>query len=334
LSMAQTIRVGGLSLDMPLWIAMRAASGVASAWVFVFGSSWCLLRLAELRVSSLGGIIYCGPGIGILVTGILADSAARIGWQAWSGWLLFGLLASVATALIWNVFERTAADLVSVPASSAVESLVGRQDGEIADPQSQSSLKRESRILTFAYGLAGFGYIISATFLPVIARDALPNSNWSGLYWPLFGACVALGAWLAIFIPVGADQRQLLGWCYVMQAAGVVVGIVWPSLPGFAMGSVLLGLPFTAITLFAMREARRLGEAVGVPANRLMGMLTAAYGLGQIVGPPLATRLVSMSGSFSPSLLVAAIALFVGAIVLFLLSRRSFPHSLSADAKT
>ena len=60
---------------------------------------------------------------------------------------------------------------------------------------------------------------------------------------------------------------------------------------GFAVGSLLLGMPFTAITLFAVREARRLR---GNAAAGLIGYATASYGVGQILGPlfaaPLAQR--------------------------------------------
>jgi hypothetical protein len=36
-------------------------------------------------------------------------------------------------------------------------------------------------LLTLAYGLAGIGYIITATFLPVIAHQALAGSHWLDL---------------------------------------------------------------------------------------------------------------------------------------------------------
>jgi MFS-type transporter involved in bile tolerance (Atg22 family) len=51
-----------------------------------------------------------------------------------------------------------------------------------------------------------------------------------------------------------------------------------------------------------------------------MGLQTAMYGLGQIVGPPLATRLVHQTGSFTASLLVAVVALVLGAALFALMT--------------
>lgn len=309
------------SLAQPLWLLLRAASGVASAWVVVFASGWCLMQLTRLHVPRLGGIIYCGPGAGILITGLLAGGATAIDWRASSTWMLFGVLAFGLSALIWRTFNGAPRPSDGAPASATTTQPA--KQAAIAGPVALRRLRTESRILAFAYGLSGFGYIITATFLPVIARNAMPESGLHDLFWPLFGACVAVGAWLAIFIPVHFDQRRLLCVCYLMQAAGVLASVVWPSAAGFALGSVLLGLPFTAITLFGMREAHRLAQATGTPANRLMGLLSAAFGLGQIAGPPLATYLVRHSGTFTPSLLTAAGALLLGAAILFRMSLQS-----------
>lgn len=307
------------NLEQPLWLFLRAASGVASAWVVVFASGWCLVQLTRLNMPRLGGIIYCGPGVGILVTGLLAGGVSAVDWRASSTWMLFGILALGLSALIWRTFKAASAS--AAPASAGAMKQAAQ--GGAADRKLHRRYKTESRILAFAYGLSGFGYIITATFLPVIARNAMPESGLHDLFWPLFGACVAFGAWLAVFIPVHFDQRRLLCVCYLMQAAGVLASVVWPSAGGFALGSVLLGLPFTAITLFGMREAHRLALAMGSPANRLMGLLSAAFGLGQIAGPPLATQLVRQSGTFTPSLLTAAGTLLLGAAILFWMSRTS-----------
>lgn len=174
--------------------------------------------------------------------------------------------------------------------------------------------------LVVLYGMPGFGYIITATFLPVIARHALPGSSWPDLFWPMFGAALIPGALFAARLPPRWDNRILLAVCYVVEAAGIALGIVWPTAMGFAIGSVLIGLPFTAITLFAMREARRLH---GENAAGLMGYATAAYGIGQIAGPLVAAPIAAHTGSFSPALWLAACVLMLGAAGLALLAAKS-----------
>ena len=189
-------------------------------------------------------------------------------------------------------------------------------------PMSDSERRMQSIWLVVLYGMPGFGYIITATFLPVIARHALPGSNWPDLFWPMFGAALIPGSMFAARLPMRWDNRMLLAGCYVVQAIGIALGIVLPTAEGFAIGSVLIGLPFTAITLFAMREARRLH---GEHAAGLMGYATAAYGVGQIAGPLVAAPIAARVGSFAPALWLAALVLIVGAaglIVLAIKSRR------------
>ena len=284
---------------MPLWTLLRGLAGVASAGVFVFTSGWCLQRLAQLGHVQLGGIIFCGPGVGIAITGLAAGGMTAHGWPAAWGWLSFGVLAAVMVALLWSTV---------------------RGDAATARRQRQAlALGGETIGLTLAYGIAGFGYIITATFLPVMARIALPGSAWPDYFWPIFGAAVALGALLSTRVGMAHDNRRLLTGCYVLQAAAVMLAVVWPTVAGFALSSLLLGVPFTAITLFAMREARRLQSG---DAAALMGLMTATYGAGQIAGPPLATALVHRTGSFAPSLWVAAAALLIGAMGYDQLRRR------------
>ena len=52
-----------------------------------------------------------------------------------------------------------------------------------------------------------------------------------------------------------------------------------------------------------------------------MGALTAAFGLGQLVGPPVAGFLVSRMGGFGPSLTIAAACLVLGGAALWIIRR-------------
>ena len=314
-----------LAMAMPaptLWPALRFAAGVASAVVFVFTSGWCLAQLARQQATALGGVMYTGPGAGIVVSGFFASGMVSWQWRAATGWLIFSVLAALLTAAVWRVFGKGAFPRPGAAADS------------VADAEGGTALhgRAELAFMALAYGLAGFGYIVSATFLPVIARQALPGSAWLDLFWPIFGSGVIAGALLATRLRFDGDLRLLLAGCYVVQALGIFVGIWSPTLAGFASGSLLLGLPFTAITFFAMREVRRLRPAMVASA---MGLLTALYGVGQIVGPPMVAALLSRDAtareSFAMSLELAAAALLAGAL-LYLWMTRAYPLGRAARA--
>ena len=368
----------GVTSQFWVWAAVRFVAGAVSAMTFVFASQWGLRRLAELRAPEWGGVIYTGPGAGIVGTGLLVTAAD--GYGPATGWIGFGLVAAVLSIAVWPVFSgrghgprayAAGSDGKAAATEFTVTEAMGRdaavttqaaaspsaathavQTQAAASPSvgthavrtqaaasqaaaSQAALNHttsnhapsnstpsnstptkttahpaDAFWLVLLYGIPGFGYIITATFLPVIARHALPGSSWPDLFWPMFGAALIVGALLAARLPVHWDNRSLLAGCYVLQAGGIALGIVWPTAGGFSLGSILIGLPFTAITLFAMREARRLR---GDDAAALMGYATAAYGVGQIVGPLVAAPIAGHSGSFSPALWLAAAALLVGA---------------------
>ncbi|HWI81289.1 YbfB/YjiJ family MFS transporter [Ramlibacter sp.] len=303
-----------------LWPALRFAAGVASAFVFVFTSGWCLMQLAHRHAPALGGLMYAGPGGGIVVSGLAAGAMVQWGQSAAAGWTGFGLLAAVLSALVWPVFGEAPAEPAGRGSAPAA--------GPARAPEPGAGWP-ELALLTLAYGLAGFGYIISATFLPVIARQAMPGSPWLDLFWPIFGGGVVAGALLATRLTLQGDLRLLLAACYAVQALGIVVGLHWPTVAGFALGSALLGLPFTTITFFAMQEARRLRPAAG---HSFMGLLTVLYGIGQIAGPLVAAAILARSATprqgFDASLEVAAAVLVAGALLYVVLARR-WPMAVS-----
>ncbi|VWD39163.1 MFS transporter [Burkholderia lata] len=297
----------GVGHLLPVWLAVRFVAGVVSAWTFVFVSQWGLRRLAELHAPEWSGVIYAGPGVGIVVTGLIGSALA--GQRAASGWLGFAALSAVLSVAIWRTFAATPAH--AVPPGAAAPHAAAATAATAAMQAHKRSHRADAAWLVVLYGMPGFGYIITATFLPVIARAALPaGSPWPDLFWPMFGAALIVGAITAARLPGHWDNRLLLAAGCATQALGIAAGIVWPNAAGFSIGSALLGLPFTAITLFAMREARRLH---GERAAGLMGYATASYGVGQILGPLVAAPLASRFGSFSPALWVAVSALLLGA---------------------
>jgi hypothetical protein len=162
--------------------------------------------------------------------------------------------------------------------------------------------------LAFAYGIRA-----SHRHRDVPAGDRAcplpPGSPWLDLHWPIFGAGVIVGALLATRVRIGGDLRLVLAAAYVLQAIAIAIGIGAPTATGFALGSFLLGLPFTAITYFALQEVRRLrpGHVAGTT-----GLVTVLWSIGQAAGPPMVARLLRRGGAvdaaFTLALAIAAAA--------------------------
>lgn len=307
----------GMALPWPAaWPTLRFAAGVASAVTLIHTTGWCFAQLAARGRSAAGGLVFAGPGAGIVVSGLIAGMLVGAHLSAAVGWALFAVLAALSTAAVWRIFDHRN-DAAPVAAANTVAT------GQGPAPPAPPSPRAELVTLAFAYGLAGFGYIVTATFLPVIARSALPGSPWIALFWPLFGIGTIVGALLAMRIGDATDRRLLLAAAHTVQAGGVALGLLWPTVNGFVAGSFLVGLPFTTITYFALQEARRLRPRQAASA---IGLLTALYGAGQIAGPPMVSALIARSATtsagFDESLAIAASALLLGTALYLVLWRR------------
>lgn len=295
----------GLVHGFAAWWLLRFFSGVASAWVLVFASALVLERLVVAGASRLFGLVFGGVGVGIAVTGLVALALSAAGLDSAQIWLAFGLASLVASAVCWPAFGP--------PVRVAVS-------GSAADPVARGRWSGAAWTLIAAYGLYGFGYIIPGTFMPVIARDVLGGAFASGWFWPLFGAAGFVGTLLSGRVS-DAGLRVALASCFFIEALGVIIPVLVENALGLALGSLLLGLAFVAITSLTLREARVLAAAARFDAAPLMGALTAAFGLGQLVGPPFASHVFLWFGGFTPALMVAALGLAGGGVALWIMGR-------------
>ena len=69
------------------WVLLRFAAGVASAVAFLYTSSWCLEQLARRGQPALGALIYVGPGVGIVVSGLATSALVALHAPASVSWL-------------------------------------------------------------------------------------------------------------------------------------------------------------------------------------------------------------------------------------------------------
>lgn len=166
--------------------------------------------------------------------------------------------------------------------------------------------------LIVAYGLFGFGYVVTATFLVAIVRASPQAHAMEPAVWLVVGltAVPSVALWAKAGARFGVPQAFSLA-CLV-EAVGVAASIFWPSATGALVASALLGGTFMGLTALGLAEARVLAPANPRPAFALM---TAAFGFGQVVGPALAGVLSDRMGGFEVPSLLAAGALVAAAIV-------------------
>lgn len=294
---ALLIAAMGLTDSLVFWFAIRAAAGVVSAWVLVFGSALVLKRLARTGSVELSSVMFAGVGIGIVLSGVMCIGFVTAGVDSRVAWLVFGAVALGAAALAWPAFEEGG------------DATLGDGDTPWRRPEWTRPMVR----LTAGYGLYGFAYIIPATFLPVIARDALADSRYYIWFWPACGIAATLSALLSLPAARRFGDRALLGACYLAEAVGVALPAVFAHPASIGASALLLGSTFVVITVAALREARAL---IPEHSSHLIAAMTTAFALGQILGPIVAAYLVHSRGSFSFALLLAAAALLTAAALL------------------
>ena len=254
----------GLEHRFLLWVVLRAAAGVASAWVLIFVSAWALERLALLGRSDLSGTVYSGVGAGILVAGGACLVVMSLHAGSAGAWLALGVLSIAVTAAIWPLVKA------------------GTSSTATPGPAPSGLWTPEFRRLVLCYGAFGFGYIIPATFLPVMAKQIVEDPHVFGWAWPAFGVAGAVSTVFAARLKRFLSHRAAWIGSHLVMALGVVIPLVVPGLPGILAAALLVGSTFVVVTMAGMEEARRVA---GPRARALMAAMTSAFALGQILGP-------------------------------------------------
>jgi MFS family permease len=273
------------------WLALRAIAGIASAWALIFASAWALDILARSGRRGLAGVVFGGVGGGISAAGLICVGLIDIGADSDIAWVVLGGLALVATAALWPLFRDGGARAPATPPDRFIWS-------------------GDAVRLALCYGAFGMAYIVPATFLPVMAKAALGESTLFRWAWPIFGAAslistIAAGRWQARI-----GNRRLWQVSHVAMAIGVVLPVFSLGFAGIALGALLVGGGFMVATMTAIAEARTIG------GERFIAAMTAAFALGQIIGPIAVSALLARGGAYAPALIGAGALLLTSAVAL------------------
>ena len=159
------------------------------------------------------------------------------------------------------------------------------------------------------YGLLGFGYILPATFLPVLARAVVDDPAVFGAAWPVFGAAAAVSTLFASLVLAKMARRHVLAGSHALMALGCLLPVLHLSALTVLLAALLVGGTFMVATMAGMQEAR--ARSLGDP-TRALGRMTAAFAIGQMAGPMLSSLLSGSAQGFGGLF----VALAIGALAL------------------
>ena len=278
--------------SMAVFLGLRFLGGVASAFVLVFGSALVLDRLAASGRAGLSAVHFAGVGCGIAVSAVLVAGLAAVGYGWRVHWLMSGAVSLLALGLVVRL----------VPVGAEPEPPPAAAAGAPTD--------RRLVALIVAYGLFGFGYVITATFISTMVRLSPDIRSIEPVIWLVVGlaAIPSVALWTWIGRRWGNDRSFALA-CLV-EGLGVALSVLAASAVAVVASAALLGGTFMGITALGLIHAR--GLSPGDP-RRTMALMTAAFGVGQMIGPTFAGVAFDIGDSFTLPSLTAAAALVVAA---------------------
>ena len=288
---ASTTGLMAVASSMTAFLALRFAGGAASAVVLVLGSSLVLERLAQQGRAGLSAVHFSGVGAGIAVSALITWVTLRMGYD-WRAIWLGGCAFAVAALLLVGWLVPGGGPQAAAPDAARQAPAVGFW------------------WLVLAYGLFGFGYVITATFIIAVVRATGLSPGIEVAIWLAVGlaAVISVPAWSAVGRHIGVLPAFAVA-CLV-EAGGVASSVVFTSSAGLVVAGALLGGTFMGITALGLMAGRAMAPA---DPRRALAWLTAAFGAGQVAGPPVAGYGHDLTGDFLWPSMLAAVALLVAA---------------------
>ena len=253
-------------------------------------------RLTENGAVEYQGWVFSGVGAGILIAGLgcLAFMVNQVGSSL--SWQIMGAVSMIAICAVC---------LNMGPEIPAVRLASGHRESQ--------RTPLDWRIV-IAYGAAGIGYIIPATYLPIMARDIVPSPLIFGWTWPVFGAAAFVSTLLAARFQKRYSNRQIWAASQVVMAIGLLLPVIHPHILTIITAGLCVGGTFMIITMTGMKEAHRIAPPRDV--MRHIAVMTAAFATGQMIGPMFASSVYDLTRSFAASLIITSALLVITAMTL------------------
>ena len=280
--------------DFSLLLAVRAFGGVATAVAFVIGTALAAHAMHGRSATALS-IYFAGSGLGIVLAGALIPLAQASGdaldWRL--AWLLMGLVSLLASVIAWQA------------ARAAMQSPSGSASGKAVP------LWATLRPTLVANLLYGAGYVSYMTFMIALLQRLGFDTRLTMVFFIAIGGASMLASpiWGKLLGRLKTGHGFAL--VCVLVALGTTPALIWHESWAAIASALIFGASFMAGPAAVSVAAQRL-----LPASSLtwgLALLTAAFSLGQSIGPLMGGWLSDATGSLGAGLWLGPVLLVMGA---------------------
>ncbi|MGC8805984.1 MAG: YbfB/YjiJ family MFS transporter [Thiomonas sp.] len=293
----------GFTDNPTLWAVLRFVSGLSSTAGLLLASGLALNWLIRNGHRPELGLHFTGLGLGIVVSGLAVGAMMdRLNWA--QQWVALGLLGLVFFVPAW-VWLPPPAPTAPLPAG-------GTHGAAPAPP------RRWMLLMTAMYFCAGFGYVISATFIVAIL-DKLPLlAGKGGWVWVVVGVAAAPSSFVWDRIARAWGEIGALLLAFALQTVSIVLPAITANVALNLLSAVLYGGTFVGIVSLTLTLIGRR-----FPANpaKAMARLTLSYGVSQMAAPAIAGTLAARTGSYHDALWLTAAVMLLGMALLEVMRR-------------
>lgn len=294
----------GFTYDPIVWSILRFVSGVSSTAGILLSAGFVLNWLRNRHFRAELGTHFTGVGIGIGLSGLACLlMQGHMSWDTqWKFFGWFGLLFFIP-AWIWMPHPESAASSVSAKAQA-------------------TPTNKWMTLMIAAYFCAGFGYVISATFIVDILEKIPLLSGHGSMVWILLGIAATPGAYIWDRVNRRVGDLNALMWCFILHLVSIAIPAAMDDPSSNLLAAMLFGNTFTGIVSLTLSI---VGRAFPSNPAKAMARLTMSYGISQIGGPAIAGFLSLQSGSYRGALWlsVAVVTMGIGFIYLLLQNEKT-----------
>jgi predicted MFS family arabinose efflux permease len=263
----------------------------------VVGSAIVMSKLQNTNKTKAMGIHFSGLGFSILVSDLIMRAVFNFSdyWQY--AWLVL--------AIAGTVFASYSAYILSFDKQNTDQVIKHKFDKSLFSPL--------VIVLALAYFTEGVGMVVQATFLPDIVNSLPGLAGYGGYAWLAVGlagipSCII---WMRLAHRYNSINMMMLAMA--LQVIGILIPIFSNNIVLNLISGILYGATFIGLVALFMNFA---GQLAGKNPVFIMGMITAAYGVGQVVAPLYCVALIEQFGNYNAALYVTAMIVFIGIILL------------------